>query len=292
MSKIKGLGVAAIMMTCSAVSFAESRVIYGEDDRKDLYDSSNLPEFVDLARSTAILMKKTKLISVEADRFKVQAELFGESMGLCPEEPFFSQPNPGFCSGFLVGPDLFVTAGHCIRDAAACQGIAFVFDYGYSEEGKDLSTISSSNVYSCKTLVTRMQEPGLGKDYAVVQLDRNVEGRLPLAINRGTAIGVGEGVTVIGHPSGLPTKITSNAVVRSNQPTLPYFVANLDTYGGNSGSAVFNTSTNEVEGILVRGETDFVSRNGCTVSNRCAEGACRGEDVTKTSVFASFIPAN
>ncbi|WP_420540401.1 S46 family peptidase (plasmid) [Paenibacillus polymyxa] len=43
------------------------------------------------------------------------------------------------------------------------------------------------------------------------------------------------------------------AAVRDNPPNA-FFVANLDTYGGNSGSPVFNSDTHEVEGILVRGE--------------------------------------
>ncbi|MEK7233144.1 MAG: S46 family peptidase [Elusimicrobiota bacterium] len=41
--------------------------------------------------------------------------------------------------------------------------------------------------------------------------------------------------------------------VHSSNPG--FFVANLDTYGGNSGSAVFNVETNLVEGILLRSES-------------------------------------
>ncbi|MFN8369647.1 MAG: S46 family peptidase [Bacteriovoracaceae bacterium] len=81
---------------------------------------------------------------------------------------------------------------------------------------------------------------------------------------------------------GLPTKISDGANVRTNNNP-KYFVANLDTYGGNSGSAVFNTKTGEVEGILVRGENDYVydSAQGCRVSNKCTNAGCRGEDVTR-----------
>jgi hypothetical protein len=48
-----------------------------------------------------------------------------------------------------------------------------------------------------------------------------------------------------------------------------------------------------VEGILVRGNTDFVydSARRCYVSNRCADTGCPGwEDVTRTTQFASLIP--
>jgi V8-like Glu-specific endopeptidase len=85
---------------------------------------------------------------------------------------------------------------------------------------------------------------------------------------------------VIGHPTGLPTKVSAGANVRSVNDV--YFVANLDTFGGNSGSAVFNAETGEIEGILVRGERDYRynSARGCYVPNTCVNLGCRGEDST------------
>lgn len=61
-----------------------------------------------------------------------------------------------------------------------------------------------------------------------------------------------------------------------------FFVANLDSFGGNSGSAVFNVTTEEVEGILVRGEADYKKKPGssCGTPFKCKDDACRGEDVT------------
>jgi hypothetical protein len=44
---------------------------------------------------------------------------------------------------------------------------------------------------------------------------------------------------------------------------------------------VFNSKTGQVEGILVRGETDYIAMNGCNISNSCANDGCRGEDFTK-----------
>jgi len=290
MSRIQKLALSFSLLTISTVAVSSPRVIYGEDDRRDLFDSHNDPKLIELARSTAILVRKSDL-KPEAQQFRLPKDTFGVSQGLCESEPFFEQPTPGFCSGFLVGDDLFVTAGHCITDAGMCAGVSMIFDYGYDQQGKDLSTVDADNVYYCKSIVSRAQGSGNGKDYAVVKLDRPVVGREPLKLRREGTISKGDPVTVIGHPSGLPTKITSGAKVRTNDSNLPYFVANIDSYGGNSGSAVFNTSNGEVEGILVRGETDFINRNGCMVSNKCAEGACRGEDVTKADVYARFIPA-
>ena len=49
----------------------------------------------------------------------------------------------------------------------------------------------------------------------------------------------------MGHPLGLPVKYAANASVRENG-VADHFVTNLDSYGGNSGSAVFNAATRVV----------------------------------------------
>ena len=79
--------------------------------------------------------------------------------------------------------------------------------------------------------------------------------------------------------------------VRSSGAT-GYFVANLDTYGGNSGSPIINAATGMLEGILVRGATDFVIDNveNCFRSNVYSNTGGRGEDVTKATVFAPHVP--
>ena len=105
-----------------------------------------------------------------------------------------------------------------------------------------------------------------------------------------------DGVTVVGYPMGLPVKIAANGQVRSLESS--FFVANLDTYGGNSGSPVFNTLALVnghlvVEGILVRGEDDFLAISSpCRISKRCPVHGCRGEDVVYADEFKSAIPTN
>ena len=87
---------------------------------------------------------------------------------------------------------------------------------------------------------------------------------------------------VIGHPSGLPTKISDGAIVRENANKV-FFQSTLDTFGGNSGSAVFDAKTGLVEGILVRGERDYVQDPvmNCSRPKVCKVTECRGEDVTR-----------
>lgn len=287
-------GFVLFSLLAAFTASAEDRVIYGDDDRKDLYHPNNDQMLLESARSTAILVFDRDLITNTAtpEVIGLPTKTFKQRMGVCEKEPFSNQISPGFCSGFLVGPDLFVTAGHCIEDQDGCDGISMVFGFGLGKENQDLSRVDAKNVYHCKSIVRReLQQTNEGVDYAVIKLDRAVEGRAPLKLRRTGAVHVGDAIATIGHPSGLPTKITDGAKVRSIKAEQPFFMANLDTYGGNSGSAVFNMVTGEVEGILVRGETDFDSSPaGCLLSRRCKDNACRGEDVTKTAIFKDVVP--
>lgn len=274
-------------------AFAEDRVIYGEDNRRDLYDPKVDESLVELSRSTAILIRDSDLGKDRATSVSMPKRTLKSSVGVCETEPFANQLNPGFCSGFLVGPDTFVTAGHCITSQSQCDGVSMIFGFGLDKETRDLSTVNASEVYHCKKVIRReYQSSANGRDYAVVTLDRVVKGRAPLKVRQTGSVQVGDSIAVIGHPSGLPTKIADGAKVRSVKSADPYFQANLDTYGGNSGSAVFNMVTGEVEGILVRGENDFVRKGDCMVSNVCKDNACRGEDVTKTELFKDLVPGN
>jgi hypothetical protein len=265
-------------------------VIYGEDNRQDLYQVGDA-ELQRLADSTVALFKSSK-ISYSADRSTatLATQSFGTGMNLCMDEPYYDQKNGAFCSGSLVGKDLILTAGHCVTTQSECLGTAFVFGFGIRSRGQSPDQLPAGEVYGCKEIVGRMQV-GSGADYAVIRLNRAVENHSPLEINRRGEAAVGTPLVVIGHPSGLPTKVAGGAQVRKTD--LPgFFVANLDTYGGNSGSAVFNASTGLIEGVLVRGETDYVFRTGssCRVSNRCTDAGCRGEDVTRISSVAALIP--
>jgi V8-like Glu-specific endopeptidase len=177
----------------------------------------------------------------------------------------------------LVSPDTVVTAGHCARTQESCVTTSFVFGFKLTEPGLQPHAVPSDHVYSCQTLVHSVSLL-TGEDFAVIKLDRPVTVADPLPLRLTGVISPGAGLRVVGHPSGLPVKIAGGAVVREVKDQ--YLVANLDTYGGNSGSAVFNEESGEVEGILVRGEMDYETQGNCRVSKRCASSGCRGEDVT------------
>ncbi|MFH2202766.1 MAG: serine protease [Elusimicrobiota bacterium] len=274
----------------SSAVFAQVRpdVIYGDDDRLDLYQVQS-PKLRRMADSTIALISGGDVtIDGAGGIARLNTSSYAGDYQLCQEEPFYEQETAAFCSGSLVGPDLLMTAGHCVRSQSACESTKFVFGFAVTEKGKNPKSVPAADVYSCKQLLGR-EEVGTGADWAIVKLDRPVAGHAPLKLNRSGSIPNGTPLIVIGHPAGLPTKVAGGAYVR-NQGSDGHFVANLDTYGGNSGSAVFNAVTGQVEGILVRGEQDYVWRNGCRVSNVCADDGCRGEDVTRASAVLGLVP--
>ncbi len=260
---------------------ARNKVIYGDDNREDINNSNN-DFYQELAKSTAIMVHRNKFsFSRSEENYKLQGRTL-EQNGMCSEERFSQQLAVGNCSGFLVGEDLLVTAGHCIKDMDDCQDYYWAFDFvadNQNQSGRSL--FGKDEVYKCKEIIERSLGRGTSDDYALIRLGRVVKDRSPLEFRKSGKISEGESIFVIGNPSGLPTKVANGAYVRSNEKQ-EFFVTNLDTYGGNSGSAVFN-SHGTVEGILVRGEQDFVmeSSRRCLLSNYCTDDGCRGEDVTR-----------
>lgn len=257
-------------------------VIYGNDDRLDIVDSpsSNHKKWAD---SVAVQISNS---SIGANG-ELPTETIGEAMSLCKSERFRDQINPGRCSGFLVGDDILVTAGHCIQNQTECDNYSWVFGFN-----KGVTKVSNENVYKCSSILSRQLDDETNADYAVIKLERKVTNRSPLKFRSEGAISNKAPIVVIGHPSGLPMKVASGANVRTNSDSW-FFVGNLDTFGGNSGSPVINDTTGLVEGILVRGENDYnweedESGKYCRVTNKCKDNACRGEDVTRITKVDSL----
>jgi V8-like Glu-specific endopeptidase len=248
-----------ILSLISFYSFASDKVIYGEDNRKDVHEVTN-PEFVHYARSIAARIWRNELKGWTFNRIwelKIENQTLKDSIGICSDERFSSQPALAGCTGFLVSPNHLLTAGHCISNQTCGNGSYYwLFDYHMPSSGDFDPRRSKHDYVSCKKIVKRILDPGTHLDYALIELKKPVTDREPLKFRREGQISIGDKLVVIGHPSGLPTKIADEAEVRDVNNI--FFTANLDTFGGNSGSPVINTATGEVEGILVRGAQDYI----------------------------------
>ncbi len=271
--------ISTLLMFSSVFAASKStKVIYGEDNRVDVIDSTN-SMYVELSKSTAAMIDPSKIVRSGNGTVSLNGGSL-ESRGMCSSERFAEQPTVANCSGFLVGEDLLVTAGHCIRNKYDCANNRWVFDYKIDYKGQRKISVPETSVYKCKKVINQILSRYDQNDFALIQLDRKVTDRRVLSYRRKGKIKEGTNLVVIGHPTGLPTKIADGAYVKSLSGK--YFNANLDTYGGNSGSAVFNADTGVIEGILVRGATDYVydSSRGCRVSNVLANDEGEGEGVT------------
>lgn len=280
-----------VSMTLSLTAFAMDKVVYGEDDRLDIYEASN-GLHLELAKSTAAMIPNSKISDTEDVLVKLLNGSTLESRGICADAKFSQQMTAANCSGFLVGKDLLVTAGHCVRTASDCANSQWVFDYNVSVAGEETKNIPTENIYSCESIIKQELSRSNNNDYALIKLKREVTDRTPLTVRTEGKVETGTKIVVIGHPTGLPSKISAgdDTIVRGNDNSV-YFVANLDTFGGNSGSAVFDAETGVVEGILVRGETDYEydMEMGCKRPKKCSNTECRGEDVTRITNIAELM---
>ena len=263
------------ILCCSAIQAKniildeQADIIYGEDDRYEVVDYP-FSQFLLKAKSVAIRISNKRLNEDRYDNSMINfpfRKLKNAIPLICPTERFVEQFSVGDCSGFLIAPNILATAGHCMNNASECSGNKWVFDFK-----EETTQFSKNNVYACKKILSQKniynQEEVL--DYALIELDRVVEDRSPLTLRTTGRVLVNTRLVVIGHPLGLPMKITDGAkvsrmndierkhILNSWQLRINYFTANIDAYSGNSGSPVFNKKTGKVEGILVQGATDFV----------------------------------
>ncbi len=262
------------------------KLVYGIDDRVDMHQVTD-PDILMRAEAVASLIDMVRLTDNGDGTSTLLTALFKDTHLLCEGERFRDQPVAPHCTGFLVAPDIIATAGHCIQQNNLAQ-TRFIFGFRMVNDQDARTVISNENIFRGIAILDR-ELVSTGADYALVRLDRPATGRPVLAIRRTGKIDDAQSVFVMGHPSGLPLKYAPGATVRDNADA-NYFIANLDTYGGNSGSPVFNADNGTVEGILVRGDTDFVRVGNCYVSNVCPTTGCRGEDATRTSIFAEHVP--
>ena len=166
----------------------EQKVIYGVDDRLEYYQVGSR-RWRKMGDSVVALIYNRNIESPKVpwdanQLLELSLSNYGLSFGLCPHEAFGDQSIVAHCTGSLIGPDLILTAGHCVEDQDHCQSSSFVFDFSYKSPQSTPTSVRAGNVYSCKKLIHSEVLPGRSSDFAIVQLDRIVADRQPLAIRR------------------------------------------------------------------------------------------------------------
>lgn len=180
-------------------------------------------------------------------------------------EKFGNEPVLSYATAFLIGKRLALTAGHCVCvktndfTEERLKSSVLVFGYQMIANNQTKRTFDQKDIYRIDNIVAHRLEKPASKicwnDWAVLVLDREVEGREPFALNFSNLIADKIRIYMLGHPSGLPLKFTRNAEVQEIKRH--YFEANLDAFAGNSGSPVFKEATGEIVGILCEGNLDY-----------------------------------
>ena len=235
------------------------------DYLKDATDLWNAPsEFYEVetplvyeaALSTAVMVPREDVLN----RGDGRAELAPLSSGqptYCRLSKYWRRQrrSTGKCTGFLIEGDLLATAGHCLEQnpRRTCASYSWVFGYAVKNSRDDEAhLVRSSDVYRCREVVYAIDEwPDLyGRDFALIRLDRPVVGRAPLKMRRNGDVPDGSRLVAIGHPEGLPVKITRPGTVGAENRGAFTFSADLDIFHGNSGGPVIDADTGLVEGIV------------------------------------------
>ena len=242
----------------------EPNVIYGPDNRYEYFEILD-PSLRLRANATPALFRQNDLV-FDGERVLLPKRTYGQVKGLCRDQPFFNQR------------------------VASFSELAFGFDYHLGREGDSVHSIAIRDLYFCKSLEARKYYPN-GVDYAIVRLDRQVTDRIPFQVHYSGALDRHADLAVLGYPSGLPLKLTDQARVRDVKAG--FFTLDADTFAGNSGSPVINSRTLEIEGILVRGDADYLFDNSrrCTIERHCSQNGCIGESATLASALQRVLEA-
>lgn len=271
-------GLSALVVVIGSLSPNRSHAdIFGIDNRVDANTVSYISEE---RRAVAVSVLESIIKPVGNGQFEIETDNVSEF--LCPDERFADQSSvPYACTGFLVAPDLLVTAGHCSTHYATqirrepelyCETYKWVFDYKKTERPW---LAQESAVYSCKKILYAVYDGKANqRDFALIQLDRPVTSREPLKISHAIN-NKNDSVFILGHPLGLPMKYAGGAKITDDlRQQSPSLMTNLDAFAGNSGSPVFNRKK-EVIGVLVGGSPNRTTYHDesarCERYNRCDE---------------------
>lgn len=276
-----------VLMKKSGALDGGARGIWFSDTRMDYYEIPDEHVRKNAECVAAVCLEDSLNVTKRASTLKVKS--YQKAFHLCDSEPFTHQPvlAGSMCTGFLVEPDVIATAAHFAKDENVTD-LRFVFGYRMEESYTAVKRVD--NIYKGVKMIGRAyQAEGLGADWALVKLDRIVEGRGPVTLSKREIVRH-QSIYVLGHPCGLPLKYAPGGGVCSIDDA--YFSSRMDIFGGNSGSPAFDSSTHEVIGMVVRGDYKNFRWAGIgyiSVIYTNADYHSEGSHCTKVSEFIDFI---
>ncbi|MCP4153510.1 MAG: trypsin-like peptidase domain-containing protein, partial [bacterium] len=264
--ELEHIGIGELLEALTSKSRLRSRGVWGDDERMDLCEI--------IKKKKEAVIKNTESVAVICLRGGIHDNGNGSStlctnaykdyIKLCGCEPFIDQRQLSgqMCTGFLVKDDVIATAGHFAYKKNVKE-LCIAFGYAMPVLGEEKTCLPEENIYYGEEIIERVCDEK-GDDWALVRLNRKVKDRPVLTFSSKSTC-VESPVYLLGYPMGLPLKYAPGAYVADMKEA--FFKADLDVFQGNSGSPVFCSESNEVVGIVSRGDNgDFRWTGHCYAS--------------------------
>lgn len=150
---------------------------------------------------------------------------------------------PVGCSGTLIGPSLFLTAGHCIDSNTVDDDVV-----RFNVQVDGLGIPQTIDSYAIEEVVELRND---GFDYAVLRLEGRPGDTWGITPVSGFPARTGSAVTLIQHPALMPKVVDGGTLAYDTSGRITY--GDLDTTGGSSGSGVLHDVTGYVVGVHIQG---------------------------------------
>jgi len=173
-----------------------------------------------------------------------------------------------WCTGTLINHNLFLTAGHCFdsnpggwrvpringtNDPIPTEEIARRMHVNFNFQDDPAGNPRPEVEFRIADLLE--DDPG-GLDFAVVRLAGTPGATFGMGRIAPTDPDVGDMLAIIGHPAGVPKRIEAGPVTSFDGDRIRY--NDIDTLGGNSGSAIWHSPSDQIVGVHTNG--------GCTTT--------------------------
>lgn len=283
--------VEQIQASTASIYDEDNITTVGETVRPSTHDANFINKINQQSESVCILIDRHSLKEYDENHYKINflKSFTEENPEICIPFNFGDEARLSGSTGFLIADNIIITVEHAL-DCSNYTDKRIIFNFNTSMS-KGKGVIPKSDVYFIKRIIDQRYNPGNSyRDSTIAELDRPRASSSPLIYDNTSNITNGAELYMLGHPLGLPLRLSSNGkVIDDSNKTM--IRCDLDSFKGNSGSPVFSKETGNVIGILstVGGLLEHHQEHDCLILVSCSTPDeldnfnCRLVDVVRIS---------